>query len=68
MLNDAKWMTEEEFVEVYPCTLEVEVNGRVRELVPGGSDIPLTKLNVEQYIQVAILTGDIVIYNVDIFI
>ena len=25
MLNDAKWMTEEEFVEVYPCTFEVEV-------------------------------------------
>ena len=52
MLNDAKWMTEEEFVEVYPCTLEVEVNGKIRELVPGGSEIPLTKQNVEQYIQV----------------
>ena len=25
MLNDAKWMTEAEFVEVYPCTFEVEV-------------------------------------------
>ncbi|KAL5252716.1 hypothetical protein ACHWQZ_G015469 [Mnemiopsis leidyi] len=51
MLNDAKWMTEEEFVEVYPCTFEVEVNGRMRELRPGGSQIPLTKLNVEEYIQ-----------------
>ncbi|XP_063678021.1 uncharacterized protein LOC134813994 isoform X3 [Bolinopsis microptera] len=51
MLNDAKWMTEAEFVEVYPCTFEVEINGRSRELKPGGSQLPLTKLNVEEYIQ-----------------